>query len=296
MNLVKSNYSKSDISLLQLLQPIGNEPRLHAILMVLLNHSKKRKTRVRLTYQGPDRLTNSMSLVLLNLCLIRSNICGCSSRARSIGAITMACHSHTTEAHQTLDKGNQILEQGSVHKQCNPSIMHKTISCHFLICTEFNLLPHITCKGYSNVEASPCNRKNNYRMFQVTSYMDHLSDLCDPLLSWSEVSIDYLHHPLVRAKDDTITSSTPTKSSPQLIASLNVSPRLLSGVANFFQEHQRYNMLGTGANVHWYNCRTSLIPEESQQTLGRVHLPPASRCFNIQVKKSINPGIHKDNI
>lgn len=35
----------------------------------------------------------------------------------------------------------------------------------------------------------------DYRMFQVTSYMDHLSDLCDPLLSWSEVIIDYLHHP-----------------------------------------------------------------------------------------------------
>jgi hypothetical protein len=224
MNFVKSNYSKSDTSLLQLLQPIGNEPRLHANLMVLLNHSKKRKTRVRLPYQGPDRLTNSMSLVLLNLCWIRSNICGCSSRARSIGAITMACHSHTTEAYQTIDKGNQILEQGSVHKQCNPSIMHKTISCHFLIHTEFNLLPHITCKGYFSLEASPCNRKNNYRMFQVTSYMDHLSDLSDPLLSWSEVIIDYLHHPLVRAKDDTITSSTPTKTLPTIDCKFKCQP------------------------------------------------------------------------
>jgi hypothetical protein len=67
-------------------------------------------------------------------------------------------------------------------------------------------------------------------------------------------------------------------------------------MANFFQEYQSYNMLGTGINVHCYNCRTSLIPEESRQTLGRVHLPPASWCFNNQVKKSINPGIHKDNI
>jgi hypothetical protein len=86
------------------------------------------------------------------------------------------------------------------------------------------------------------------------------------------------------------------KPSPQLIASLNVSLRLLNGNGKFLSGIPELQYAGHWSKSALLQLQDLINPEESPQTLGRVHLPPASQCFNNQVKKSINPGIHKNNI
>jgi hypothetical protein len=142
--------------------------------------------------------------------------------------------------------------------------------------------------------------------------------LCNPLTWLQDVSSDIIHGPsqwslwsiavMIRGHHRLLTPPlwseprmTPSlvvhlqKPSPQLIASLNVSLRLLNGDGKFLSGIPELQHAG-----HWSKCALlqlqDLINPRSWQTLGRVHLPPASWCFYNQVKKSINLEIHKDNI